>query len=68
MKQKDQCLTELSDEALVSLFFSLIRLRQQMENEYYANPTKTLADAVVDVKKLILRIQAVICNEALWLL
>lgn len=68
MKQKDQCLTELSDEALVSLFFSLIRLRQQMEKKYYANPTKTLADAVVDVKKLILRIQAVICNEALWLL
>jgi len=65
MKPKEQSFNELPDEAVVSLFFSLIRLRQQMENEYYANPTKTLAGAVVEVKKLILRVEDVICSEPL---
>ena len=65
MNQTDQFLTELPEEAVVSLFFSLIRLRQQMENEYYANPSKALAGVVVEVKKLIRRVEGVICSESL---
>jgi len=65
MKQTDQSLVELPEEALVNLFIDLIRLRQQMENEYYENPTKALACAVVEVKKLIRRVQGVICSEPL---
>jgi len=65
MNQPNQFFAELPEEALVSLFFSLIRMRQQMENEYYANPSKALAGAVVEVKKLIRRVEAVICSEAL---
>jgi len=65
MNQTDQTLAELPDEALVNLFIDLIRLRQQMENDYYANPSDALAGAVVEVKKLIRLVQAVICSEPL---
>lgn len=65
MKTKEQSFHELPDETLVNLLFSLIRLRQQLENEYYVNPTKALAGAVVEVKKLIRRIEGVICSEPL---
>ena len=63
MKPKEQSFNEPPEDELVNLFFALIRLRQQMENEYYSNPTKALAGAVVEVKKLILRVQTVICSE-----
>ena len=53
MKQTDQSIIEIPGETLVSLFFTLIRLRQQMENKYIANPSKALVGAVVEVKKLI---------------
>ena len=65
MKLKEQSLSELPDNELVSLFFSLIRLRQQMENKYYANPTKVLACEVVELKKLIKWVEDVICSEPL---
>jgi len=67
MKPKEQSLTELPDEALVSLFFSLIRIRQQMEKEYYANPTKALACEVIEIKKLIKWVENDICSESLRL-
>ena len=53
MKPKEQSFEELPEDELVKLFFSLIWLRQQVENEYYANPTKTLAYEVIELKKLI---------------
>ena len=65
MKQTEQTFHELPDETLVSLFFSLIRPRQQMEKEYYANPTKALASEVSEIRKLIKRIEGVICSEPL---
>ena len=65
MKTQDQSLKELPEDDLVSLFFSLIRLRQQMENEYYANPTKAFDCEVIEIKKLIKRIEGVICSEPL---
>jgi len=66
MKPKEQSLQELPDEALVSLFFSLIRLRQQMEKEYYANPTKALACEVSEIRKLILIVRDDILDDPLW--
>jgi len=42
MKPKEQSFHELPEDELVSLLFALIRIRQQIENEYYSNPTKTL--------------------------
>ena len=65
MNQTDQSLAKLPEEALVSLFFSLIRLRQQLEDEYYANPTKALAYEVIELKKLIKWVEGVICSEPL---
>ena len=65
MNSKEQSFNELQDDELVSLFFSLIRLRQQMENEYYANPTKVLSCEVVELKKLIKWVEDVICSEPL---
>ena len=65
MKQTDHSLEEIPEEALVNLFFSLIRLRQQMEDGYYINPTKALAGAVVEMKKLIRQVRADILDGAL---
>jgi len=65
MKPIEQTLQELPGDDLVSLFFALIRLRQQMENEYNANPTKALACEVIEIKKLIKWIEDVICSEPL---
>ncbi|MBC8147246.1 MAG: hypothetical protein H8E98_04605 [Bacteroidetes bacterium] len=65
MNSKEQPFQGIPDEALVSLFFALIRLRQQMENEYYAYPTKALASEVIEIKKMIKWIESVICSESL---
>ncbi len=62
--QTDQFLAELPEEVLVSLFFSLIRMRQQMEDEYYANPTKILAGAVFKLKQMILIVRDVIVETS----
>ena len=62
MKPKEQSFNELPKDELVNLFFALIRLRQQMENEYYANPKKALACEVIEIKKLIKWVEDIICG------
>ena len=64
MKTNEQSSQELPEDELVSLFFSLIRLRQQMESDYYANPTKALACVINEIRKLIRRVEGVICSES----
>jgi len=41
------------------------RLRQQIENEYYANPTKAIAGEVIELKMMIKQVEGAICSEPL---
>ncbi|MFC2102317.1 hypothetical protein ACFLS7_04915, partial [Bacteroidota bacterium] len=65
MNTTEQSSQELPDDELVSLFYSLIWLRQLKEQEYYERPTPTLAGEVIELKKKILEVLDVILGKPL---